>query len=77
MNAKKTKKARRGRPPKGSGLAKSESVLVRMEPREKDGFAAAAEIAGAPLSVWIRERLRRAAKDELKEAGKDVPFLPN
>ena len=54
---------------------KSESVLLRMETREKEGFTAAAELAGAPLSVWMRERLRRAAKNELEEAGKDVAFL--
>ena len=71
---KKTKTLRRGRPPKGSGLAKSESVLIRMEPREKTAFALAAEIAGAPLSVWIRERLRRVAREELSEAGKELPF---
>jgi hypothetical protein len=70
----KTKKARRGRPPRGSGLTKSESVLIRMETREKDAFTEAAQIAGAPLSVWIRERLRRVARDELREAGKESPF---
>lgn len=74
MNTSKTKKARRGRPPKGSGLAKSESVLIRMEPREKAAFTEAAVIAGVPLSVWIRERLRRVARDELREAGKELPF---
>jgi hypothetical protein len=71
----KTKKARRGRPPKGSGLAKSESILLRLEPREKVGFAAAAELAGAPLAVWMRERLRRAAKGELQAAGQPIAFL--
>jgi len=30
--------------------------------------------AGVPLSVWIRERLRRIARDELREAGKELPF---
>jgi hypothetical protein len=75
MKTDKTKKARRGRPPKGSGLAKSESILLRLEPREKAGFSEAAETAGAPLSVWIRERLRRAAWEELEKAGKPVPFI--
>lgn len=70
----KTKKTRRGRPPKGSGLAKSESLLLRLEPREKAAFTEAAEIAGVPLSVWMRERLRRVARDELNEAGKESPF---
>ena len=69
-----TKKVRRGRPPKGSGLTKSESVLIRMETREKAAFTEAAQIAGAPLSVWIRERLRRVAREELREAGRKLPF---
>jgi hypothetical protein len=66
---------RRGRPPKGSGDAKSESVLLRMEPREKEGFLLAATIAGVPLAIWMRERLRRAATRELEEAGREVAFL--
>jgi hypothetical protein len=74
MNTSKPKKVRRGRPPKGSGMTKSESVLIRMESREKAAFTEAAEIAGVPLSVWIRERLRRVARDELREAGKESPF---
>jgi hypothetical protein len=45
-----------------------------MEPREKRGFVEAAELSGAPLSVWMRERLRQAARKELEEAGKEVPF---
>jgi hypothetical protein len=74
MNTTKTKNGRRGRPPKGSGMTKSEGILLKMEPREKTAFSKAAEIAGVPLSVWIRERLRRVARDELREAGKESPF---
>lgn len=70
-----TPKKRRGRPRKGSAETKKESVLLRMETREKEGFAAAAAIAGAPLAVWMRERLRQAARMELEEAGREVPFL--
>ena len=70
-----TKDKRRGRPRKGSGETKSESVLLRMDKREKEGFAAAAELAGAPLAVWMRERMRWAATKELEEAGREVPFL--
>jgi hypothetical protein len=71
-----TRKQGRGRPRKGSAATKSEGVLLRMEKREKEGFAAAAELAGVPLAVWMRERLRRAAAKELGEAGSRVPFLP-
>ena len=71
----KTKKAGRGRPPKGSGLAKSESILLRLQPCEKAVFGEAAAIAGVPLAVWMRERMRRAANDELQAAGREVPFI--
>ena len=66
---------RRGRPKKGSAERKTASLLLKMEDREKAGFAAAAELAGAPLSVWIRERLRIAAVAELQKGGLTVPFL--
>ncbi len=71
-----TKKKRRGRPRKGSGQTKSEGVLLRMDALEKQGFTEAAGIAGIPLAVWMRERLRRAATKELEEAGRQIPFLP-
>jgi hypothetical protein len=71
----KTKKVGLGRPPKGSGVAKSESLLLRLSPSEKQGFADAAQLAGIPLTVWIRERLRQVAAGELQPAGKPVAFL--
>jgi len=48
---------------------------MRLQEAEKEGFRAAAELAGLELTAWIRERLRRVAREELQEAGKDVPFL--
>ena len=69
------KKKRRGRPRKSSGQAKSESVLLRLAPGEKQGFGDAAELAGAPLAVWMRERLRQVAARELEGAGRAVAFL--
>jgi hypothetical protein len=68
-------KKNRGRPRKRVPSIKSASVLLRLEPSEKQGFAQAAALAGAPLSVWMRERLRRAAVSELRNAGRDIPFL--
>jgi hypothetical protein len=65
----------RGRPRKRRGSMKSASVLLRLEPSEKQGFAQAAELAGVPLAVWMRERLRRAAVSELRGGGRVVPFL--
>ncbi len=69
------RKTGRGRPRKGSGAAKSLSVLLRMDPGEKKGFSDAADLAGVPLSVWIRERLRLVAAKELESAGRPVAFL--
>jgi len=54
---------------------KTENMLIRMQPEEKQAFREAAEIAGLPLSAWVRERLRRATVRELEDAGKPVRFL--
>jgi hypothetical protein len=48
---------------------------MRIMPTEKQGFKAAAALAGLELSGWIRERLRLAARRELESAGQAVPFL--
>jgi hypothetical protein len=71
----KDKEQRRGRPRKSSGETKSETVLLRLDTREKQGFTEAAKVAGVPLSVWMRERLRRAAIRDLEEVGRAIPFL--
>lgn len=68
-------KKRRGRPPKGSGEAKTIRLDMRLNEAEKEGFRAAAELSGLDLSAWIRERLRQVAWKELERAGKPVPFL--
>jgi hypothetical protein len=70
-----TKKKGRGRPRKSSGQTRSEGVLLRMQPLEKQGFAEAADIAGVPLAVWMRERLRLAAMRELEDVSRPIPFL--
>jgi len=46
-----------------------------MEPREKEGFESAAGLAGVPLAIWMRERMRAAAVAEFRKAGKDNPFV--
>jgi antitoxin component of RelBE/YafQ-DinJ toxin-antitoxin module len=59
-------------------MKKSESVLMRLDPEEKEAFKQAAELAGITLSSWIRERLRRSAIKELEEAAIPIAFLlPN
>ena len=65
----------RGRPPKASADRKSKSVLLRLGPSEKEAFGDAARLAGIPLAVWMRERLRRAALKELEEVGERIPFF--
>jgi len=70
-----TKTTGRGRPRKRLESVKSASLLLRMEPREKKGFTDAADLAGVPLTVWIRERLRQAAVRELDSAARPIPFL--
>jgi hypothetical protein len=57
------------------GDTKSLGILLRLAPSEKQGFSDAAELAGVPLAAWVRERLRRAARRELEEAGMAIPFL--
>ncbi len=64
-----------GRPQKSSDDSRSESVKFRLTKREKAAFKKAAELAGIGLSTWVRERLRKAARNELEEAGLTVPFV--
>lgn len=54
---------------------KTQSVKIRLEPLEKYTFEKTAALAGLSFSAWVRERLRRAARLELEEAGEKVPFL--
>ena len=70
------KQKKRGRPRKGPAATKSASVLLRMEKREKEGFAGAAALAGAPLAVWMRSGCAAAAR-ELEAAALPVAFLKN
>jgi uncharacterized protein (DUF1778 family) len=57
-------------------MTKSESLKIRLGPEEKQAFQDAADLAGVALSAWIRERLRKAARAELEEAGQHIAFLP-
>jgi predicted HicB family RNase H-like nuclease len=69
------KKPKRGRPPKEVDKLRSESLLVRLEGSEKEAFKSAADLAGVPLSTWVRERLRQIASRELGKASRPVAFL--
>ena len=48
---------------------------LRVAASEKAAFERAAEIAGVPVSAWVRERLRAAALRELDNVGEVAPFL--
>ena len=54
---------------------KTGNLLIRLSVPEKAGFARCAQLAGIPLSAWVRERLRLAAIRELESAGQQVPFI--
>ncbi|MCI4680247.1 hypothetical protein K9U39_03745 [Rhodoblastus acidophilus] len=55
-------------------MQKTEFMKLRLQIDEKRAFEESAELAGIPLSAWVRERLRRAARIELEDAGRQVPF---
>jgi predicted HicB family RNase H-like nuclease len=56
---------------------KTDTIQIRVQPKEKETFEIAAQLSGIALSSWIRERLRRVAIRELEEASRDIPFLEN
>jgi uncharacterized protein (DUF1778 family) len=45
------------------------ALNMRLRPEQLDLFRRAAEHAGLSLSGWVRERLLRAARQELGEGG--------
>src|SRR6266852_3382734 len=67
-------KKRPGRPKKSLHELQTEYLDVRLVLSEKQAFKAAAELAGMPVSTWVRDRLRAAARRELLESGRPVPF---
>ena len=54
---------------------KTDSIEIRVQADEKTAFKQAADLAGIPMSAWIRERLRLASIRELEGAGLSVPFV--
>ena len=56
-------------------MAKQQVLQIRLTDKEKQGFQAAADLAGIPLSGWVRERLRLAAIRDLEGAGQRIPFI--
>jgi uncharacterized protein (DUF1778 family) len=72
---KKRKPSKQGRPRKPPEKSKGERLQIRVEPAEKQAFTEAAQLAGQDVSVWVRDQLRRAARQALEESGRSVPFL--
>ena len=58
-----------------TSMAKEQTIQIRLTDAEKRGFQAAADLAGIPLSSWVRERLRFAAIRDLESAGVQIPFV--
>ncbi len=56
-------------------MAKEQVLQIRLTDSEKQGFQMAANLAGIPLSSWVRERLRLAAIRDLESAGQKIPFV--
>ena len=70
------KKAQRGAPKKSPDKAKGSLIQIRASAAEKQAFTDAADLDGKKLSEWMRDRLRRLAREELQAHGRDVAFLP-
>ena len=58
-------KRSRGRPKKKNSEILSSRVDIRLLPEEKTVMEEAAKAAGLRLSAWIRDRLLKAAANEL------------
>lgn len=56
-------------------MAKDFRLYIRLTDAEKQGFQIAADLAGIPLSAWVRERLRLAAIRDLESGGIKAPFI--
>ena len=54
---------------------KTDMLQIRVQPDEKAAFQEVADLAGLPLSSWVRLRLRQSAIRELEEASRPIKFL--
>lgn len=57
------------RPKKKPEESRAKLLQVRLQGREYEVFKEAAEQSGLDLSAWVRERLRNAARSDLKKYG--------
>lgn len=61
---------KRGRPKKDDNVAKRRTIQIRLSNAEKQAFSEAADLSGLPLSLWARERLRKAAREDVRKSQK-------
>ncbi len=54
---------------------KEYNLQVRLTQAERETLSVAATASGLSISAWVRDRLRRAAREELQSSGIKVPFL--
>ena len=54
---------------------KTYSLQVRLTQHEKQALNAAATASGVSVSAWLRDRMRKATRNELQSAGMPVAFL--
>ena len=55
-----------GRPPRDPKGGAAKIVPIRLTDTEKAAYQKAADKAGVSLSVWVRDRLDKAAKREAR-----------
>ena len=65
----------RGKPGRPAGKSKEEVLQIRLSAAEKQSFQRAAELDGKKVSEWIRDRLRRLSREELKQHGEIPAFF--
>lgn len=51
-------------------------IYIRADDLEKSSFERAARLNGMSLSGWMRFKLRKAAVEDLEQAGDRADFLP-
>jgi uncharacterized protein (DUF1778 family) len=66
---------KRGAPRKAVTKLKGSLIQLRVGAAEKQAFGDAADLDGKKLSEWMRDRLRRLAREELQAQGRTVAFL--
>lgn len=59
--------AKRGRPTIDPTVKLNERIELRLSDSEKKEFKAASALSGMPMTTWMRDRLMRIARKELRK----------